>query len=256
MTALLNYDNLYLDAGATVSASNEATGFEKENGYDWIGATFWKPGVVGTQYLRAQFAGNTPVKYFAIAAHNLGSEGCTVTFRYSANGSTWSNFATAITPSDDTPIMVYDPTGQNTLYYEIQITNCTVDALIGIAAFGAGLALPGPIPPGSWAPPPHAGRYKVQTNVADSGAFLGRSIRRKGITGRIQQDLVSVAWIEANWPALIDHLARKPAFFCWDYENHISDHSALVWTTDEIPRPDRYEPLFYRFNIPINGVYD
>lgn len=256
MTALINYDNLFNDTGATVTASNEATGFEKENGHDWIGATFWKPGVIGTQYLRAQFASNTPVKYFAIAAHNLGSEGCTVTFRYSTDGIAWSNFSTAIVPTDDTPIMVYDVTGQNTLYYEIQITNCTVDALIGIASFGVGLELPSPIPPGSWSPAPYADKYEMQTNVTDSGAFLGRSVRSKGIESLIMQDLVPVAWINANWEALIDHLARKPAFYVWDYENHITDHTTLFWCKDQIPKPERYEPLFYKFNIPINGVYD
>jgi len=254
MTALLNYDNLFLDPGATITGISPA-GFEKENAYDWIGATFWKPGA-GDKALTAQFSSSTLVNYFAIAAHNLGSEGCTLHFQYSADGSTWFAFSAPITPTDDTPIMVYNPTGVSDLWFRIVIVDCTADTVIGIASFGVGLELPSPIPPGSWAPPPYATKYETQTNVADGGAFLGRSIRRKGITGRIQQDLVPVAWIEANWRPLIEHLAKKPAFYCWDYENAITTDTALVWTIDEISKPDRYEPLFYRFNIPINGTYD
>ena len=255
MTALLNYDNLFLDSGVTFTASNEATGFDKENAVDWVPATFWKPGATGTQYLRGQFASNTPVKYFAVASHNLGTEGCTVTFQYSSNGSTWNNFASAISPSDDTPIMRYDATGQNTLYYQIEITNCTVDTIIGVAAFGVGLTLPSPIPPGSWAPAPYSTRYDVKTNVTDGGILIGRSLSRRGLDSRIDQDLVPVSWIDSNWYDLIEHLAAKPAFFCWDYENQITTDSALIWCKDEIPKPDRYQHNFYRFMIPVNGMY-
>jgi hypothetical protein len=251
MTGIIGYANLWPDA--TVTASAEATGFEKENAYDWIGATAWKPGATGTQTLAAVFGSAQDVDYMAIAAHNLGSEGATVTFQYH-NGSTWADLFTGITPSDNRPIFRYTASGQSRTQYRIEITNCTADTVIGIAAMGQALPLPSAIEPGAWAPAPYARDTVTDTHESQGGVFLGRSIKRLGITGELKQTLVTPAWIAANWPGFVAHAEKRNFFYGWDYDN-APDEVALVWGPGKIKPPTRYMHNFYQFTIPLRGSF-
>ena len=256
MTGLVAFNNEF-DNATTITASAAHADFPKENAYDWIPATQWKPGAAGSQDLEAIMPANTSVDFFGIAAHNLGTEGCTVTFQYSSNnGSTWNNFATAITPTDDSPILRYVTTPVNVDYYRILITNCTADAVIGVAAFGAALPLPQAIEPGSWAPAPFARKNTINTNISNKGVFMGRSIEQEGIDGLIVQNLVDPAWIRSNWLSFAQHGEQKPFFYSWNVESY-EDEAGLYWGPSGFPRPEYMasNPLFMSFNIPLNGAY-
>ena len=71
--------NLYRASEATVYASSEATGFEKENAYaEGFTFDFWKPSVAsGRSWIRASFSATQKAAYLGIAAHDLQNHGVT-----------------------------------------------------------------------------------------------------------------------------------------------------------------------------------
>lgn len=254
MTSYIGHQNLF--ESATVTASNEATGFEKENAYDKRTSTWWKPGVIGTQTLRAVFASNKTVDCFGVFGHNLGTEGATIKLQYSTNsGGVWNDLFT-VTPTDDKCIFRRTGTSQSADYWGIEITNCTVDTLIGIGAFGQALALPEGMPPG-FKSPAYARNKRFSNFITDGGQFGGRSVIAEGNETTIIQSLVTPSWIDSNWDNLVNRVEVAPFFFSWDYENR-PDEAAYCWTKDKngIKYPYYAQPNFKMFELACHALVE
>lgn len=254
MTAYIGYEN-HADTATTITESDQMSDYPAENALDFLPVTCWKPGATGTVDLTFDFSGNVTADYYAIGAHNLGSQGATVALQYSTDGgSSWSNLGSAHTPADDRPIFQI-LTSQAEDDWRLLITNCTAQVYIGVFAFGRALQLPREIPPGDWAPAQYAGKNEINTNKSDRGSFLGRSVIARGITGTIKQLYIQPAWIRSNWPALAAHLDTKPFFYAWDPDNYPTE-IGLYWTPDGA-KPPIYmagNPLFMEFEIKAEGV--
>lgn len=252
MTSYIGYQNLF--ESATVTASNAATGFEKENAYDKRTSTWWKPGATGTQTLQAVFGSNQIVDFFGVIGHNLGSEGATIKLQYSLNsGVDWNDFI-SVTPTDDLCIFRREASSQAADYWRIEITNCTVDTLIGVGAFGLALALPRETPTG-FKPALLARNKKITNSKTEGGQFIGRSVYAEGNETTIIQSLVTRAWVDSNWEALINRIEVAPFFFSWDYESYSAD-AAYCWTTKPVKHPYYDQPNFMTFMLDCAAVVE
>ncbi len=252
MTAVIGYESA-IPAASNITASAETAGFEKENAYDWIEATQWKPGNTGSQWLEFDFAVAGYVNYFGVAAHNLGSEGCTVSFQYEQAG--WQTIWT-YTPYDNSPILRYTNMLFNRTKYRLLIENCTVNTVIGVHSFGIALLLPQAVMPGDWAPAPFARKNESEINESENGIFLSRSTTRRGIRGLIRQTFVDPQWIRVNWEHFADHMEAKPFFYAPDYDNY-PDEAGLYWVPGMVPQPTYMDgnPFFMQFELELNGRY-
>lgn len=90
MAFQIGYKNLYTTTGATVTATSEAVGFEKENAYDGVGYDWWKTTNFGNSVFQVDFVEAKTADYFAIYGHDLSDTASAVFLQY-WSGSSWSN---------------------------------------------------------------------------------------------------------------------------------------------------------------------
>lgn len=226
----IGYSNFFDDA-STIVESNEVAGFEAENAYDWLTYDWWKPGATGSQTLTCTFGAGVTPDYFACFAHNLGSEGASIVLQYDDSG--WTDAFPDISPTAGE--VIFEPfTGASFTDWRILITDCTVDTYVGVIAFGAVLELPGGMDVG-FAPAHLNIRDEILNNVSMGGAFLGRSLQRRGNRVDIKTDKIEPAWVRTNWEPFLDHARLKPFFFSWDDANYPTE-AAFCWTSRGIDR--------------------
>ena len=235
MTAYIGAENLF-ESATTVTASNEASDFEGANAYDKRTSTWWKPGVSSptTETLTAVFSTAQTVNFFGVMGHNLGTEGATIKLQYlTGSPLTWTTLF-SITPSDDTCIFRRTASAISATSWRVEITNCTVDTLLAIAAFGQAIALPDNMR-APFMPPRYARNNDISNNKTEGGQFIGRSKYSSGYEADIMQQFVDPSWVDANFDTLINRVEVAPFFFAWDYQIDDSpsiETSAYCWTNN------------------------
>jgi hypothetical protein len=241
---------------ATLTASNEATGFEVENCVDKLTSTWWKPGTTGSQSFVAELATSQTVNSVGIIGHNLGTEGATIAIQYStASPQSWTSLFT-ITPSDDNSIFRYDATGASAADWRILITNCTAATLIGVVAIGEAMTMPGTMPT-PFSPVKYNRNNEILNSVTEGGQFTGRSVISEGYEIDIDQNLVTPAWVDANYDALMDRIEVAPFFFVADYQadaSPIVDNSAYCWIESVKPPQHIHGSLYMDFSFKCKAV--
>lgn len=249
MTAYIGYNNLIEHADSAITVTSEATGYEKENAYDWLTSDWWKAAAAGTVYYTIDLGSAKAVDYFGLAAHNLPDNSGTIELEYSSTGAWAGEEVTAvstITPSDNAPIFrVF--TSATMRYWRFKIVATTNANLIGVLSLGVRLELPSEIPL-NFTPPSLARDHSIANNVAEKGAFLGRTLERNGYELDLKQNFVTPSWIRTYWEPLADHVDTKPFFFSWDYENY-PDEAVLAWADKMLPKPSYSHANFMKFQI-------
>ena len=122
-------------------------------------------------------------------------------------------------------------------YWRVRITNSSPGDIISHISLGTVTACK---PIGTGFRPPiyeHYDSINAQSNAAN---YLGRSIKRKPMDLTIKQQGITSSELRANWVPFLEHTARKPFFFSWDYENY-ADEAVYCWT--EKPQQPVYNSL-------------
>ncbi len=206
-------ENLLRSPLATVTASADSVGGEKENAYsEGFTFDFWRPGSSGTHWLRASFTGS-PLKsnYVGIAAHNLHQHGGSVKMQHSINdGGSWSDSSADFMPNDSSPIMIqYDDVSAGD--HRLLVTS-TGAVSIGAIFFGEILKFNAPLG-GGWTPP-YLGRSNRYVNdVSEGGAFLGRSLIAEGARLSLRIRGADLPWLRDKWEATVRIIEQFPFFF-------------------------------------------
>jgi len=245
MTIFIGYQN-HIENASAITVTSEAAGFEKENAYDWLTSDWWKANSGGTVYFTVDMGVSVSVDYYAIAAHDLPNNAGTIKLQHSTNNSTWVDYDSTQTPGNSAPIF-RKLASVSRRYWRFVVNSTTNASCLGVLSFGEVLELPEAVPPGFT--PPHMARdHKLETNVAERGAFLGRSISRMGYELMIQQNMVTEAWVRANWESFADHADSKPFFFSWNYETYPGD-TVLGWADKKLSKPKYLQSGFFSFEI-------
>lgn len=249
MTSYIGHSNL-LETG-TVSVTSAATGYAKENAYDWLPYDYWKAAASGTVYLTVDMGSATAANCWGLAFHDLHDHSGTIKPQYSTDNVTWNDFDTVQTPSSGLCIFRI-VTARNVRYYRFQIASTSVASVIGALFIGQALALPNevPIPFVS----PVLGRdNKIMNSTSEGGSFLGRSRIKNGVEFAIEQRAVTTAWMDSNWDDLADHLDIKPIFFTWDHDNRPTE-CVFAWADKPIKPPARNNPNLIDFSVAMRGL--
>lgn len=240
----IGYHNLFEDTSGTVTASSEAVGFPKENAYDWRPTDWWKATATGDSWVQIAFSTGKTADYFAVAGHDLATQGASIKLQYSTDlGSTWHDATTSATGGNNRVIFkFFDPILAS--YWRILVNAPTSPASIGVASFGDRLDLPRGFPSG-FTPASLARDNTYQTSISEGGQFIGRSIARKVYDGRFNIPQVMPTWVRNYWESFIDHAEVKPFFLSWDTSEH-SDEAVMGWLSD------RYTPPSYDTTTTMN----
>lgn len=250
MSSRIAYNNI-LESG-TVTVTSEATGYPKENAFDWLPFDYWKANAAGTVYLTVDMGANTVVDYWALAFHDLHDHSGTIKPQYSSDNfsADINDLDTVQTPSNGN--VIFRPvTQRNVRYYRFEISSTSVASYIGALALGQALTLPGHVPL-PFTPPALERKNKILNNFDDLGNFMGSSKVTNGFAFTLEQKIITAAWIDSNWDALADHIEVKPFFYLWDYENRPTE--AAFCRANKITYPKRNNPNLYDFAIEGNAL--
>lgn len=246
----IGYKNLFTTTGVTVTASTEASGFAKENSYDWFGYDWWKPTAIGDSWIKASFGGAQAADYCAIWGHDLADHGSTIKVQYSTNDSTWVD-AGALMPSDNSTIFIgFDV--QVKAYWRLLVNNPATIASIGGVQIGEALTFPRNMEVG-FSPPSLAPIIESKTAQSELGAFIGGRILNKGVKGDFNLTNLDPAWVRTYWVPFINHAQTpKPFVFAWDSVNHSSE-VILGWASQQIKSPTYSTPLLMDISLSFEG---
>jgi hypothetical protein len=213
---ILAYDNVLARTGATVLASSEATGYDKEYLYDWRPYTWWQPTAAGNSWVRVSLPNASTVDYFGVAGHNLGSTGSTIKLQYSTDaGATWNDATGALAGGENK--VLFDTFAPITASeWRIYVYSPSSAPSIGVVAFGERINFPRGLPPSGFRPPTLARNNAYETSVSDGGLFLGRSLLRQTYRAALNITLLDADWVRAYWETFMDHAELKPFFFAWN----------------------------------------
>ena len=229
------YDNI-LDTG-TVTVSSEATGYYKENAYDWRGDDILLFNSDTTHTITIDYGAAVSVDVFCLAYHNLGTLGATVTIRYSTdNFAADDNVLETLSPADD--LVIFQPmTSIYKRYWRVQIAlGAAGQPYVGQVLLGQMLNLPTPVPAGT--PLMYdSDDDEIINNIAQDGNFLGMSIIYKGVKGTIKFEMMTTSYVRNSYRDFFDHARSKPFFYSWMPSLYDSE-GIICWRSGNIPAPN------------------
>lgn len=198
-------------------------------------------------YSRATFNGNGSsasitytmpasqnVDCIAIAAHNLSDVGASVTVQWSAGPSGGlSFFAPAQTPTaDNNALMFFRETPVNARRVHIRVDAPQGAGFIGVVYAGLALQMQRPIYGG--VNPITLNRVTDYfNNRSESGEWLGRQIRRRGLESSLSFERLTAPWYRQYFVPFVRVARERPFFFAWR-PSDFPDECAYCWTDSDI----------------------
>lgn len=250
------YNNIVGDA--TITVTSEDTGYEKENAYDDLTFDFWKPTASGTVYYTMDFGSAVDVDAWGLFAHDLGTNSASIQLQYSTDNfaADTNNFGDAISPSTTEP-RLQTGTIQSKRYWRLKIVSAAAASKIGGLILGEHMeiASTSALHPSNDAD--HlAQRYESVVNESDGGAILGTDKRAKLISGRMHFELLTRAWVRANWDVFKQHCEQGGGFL---YQPDPDNYPAEVTygkATGKIPTPKHMQnaPNQMTVDLPYTGI--
>jgi hypothetical protein len=220
----IGYENKLEASTSIITVTDQATGFEKELAYNWRTFDGWKANTVGTVYYNVDLGSAQSVDYWGCAAHTLGTNGGSIKLQYSATGAYAGeevDFAAAVSPSNDKAMFQTVVTPISARYWRWEITSTPV-SFFGVLSLGLSLEMPRAVRTG-FALPRQSRENKIINQRAEGGAFLGRSVVRKGFGTRFKDGTLLLSFARGDWDTFLDHAELKPFFFSWnpDYDDAV-----------------------------------
>ena len=250
---MIGYDNLFTASGVTVTASGDATGYEKENAYDWKQYDWWKHEITGISWLRASFGGAQDADYMAVYGHNLHDVGGSVKPQYSTNGGgDWIDADTVVSPTDGNTI-VFTFASISAADWRAYIVTSTGEAVIAGIMIGEALELNRDVTSG-FKPPTLSPDIESKTAMSELGVNLGVSNIRTGVSGTLSLSNVSASWVRTEWLPLIAHLnSGYPCVFSWDNTNY-PDEACLIWKANAVGKPSQISKNLMTIDLQYEGI--
>lgn len=168
-----------------------------------------------------------------IGAHNLGAIGATVSLTYSADGTTFVDWAPDFDVGGRAAIMSYTQTPKQVKSIQIFIqAGTTATGYIGYISAGEALQMQRPFFNGHQ-PYTDADVTEYYSNRTESGNIIGRQIRRRGFETTYEWKNIDDTWYRNNIPVFKDYAKRWPMFIAWNLLEYPKD-VAFGETTGDI----------------------
>lgn len=225
MTAIIGYTNRLQESTATITASTEASGYEKENAYDGNLWDWWKGTAAGTHTLIVDLGSSKAADYFGCAGHTIADNSGNIRLFYSDTGTSgpWTGCFTAITPTDSS-VIFKSFSSLTKRYWKIEIVDSGSPSQIGYVSFGPRLDLPYDMMPG-FVPPLYHYDNIMTAQQTQAGAHLISSVKQRGISFDIKMpDLLTSSFVRGDYVTFLEHAyLGKLFFFQFDNDNHPSE---------------------------------
>lgn len=170
------------------------------------------------------------VDYVGLAAHTLGSEGCTVTVETSTGAlagspseQVWTEFADSIAPGDDRAILFLD-SSRTARYLRLTITGSGDMPKLAVVYVGEILAMPRSIY-GGHGPITLSRETVLHRSLSRGGQILGQGFRRHGLVGSASWRHLEPNWYREHFDPFVESARNRPFFFAWrpgDYSDEVA----------------------------------
>lgn len=225
---VIGIDNIF--SKGPLTASSEATDFQKENVYDGLTYTFWRPTSIPATLQVTSPAGQY-INYFGLAAHTLGSSGCTFKMQY-YDGAAWQDLTSSISPITD-KVIFQALTQIYTNKVRINILSGSSIPSIGVMFSGAAFVFQRNIYIGHQ-PIALNRTLEFAQNISEKELDLGRSVANKGAKTNVKVSNLTPDWVRNSLAPVVEQIITKPFFFCWRPATFPED-SAYCWMSDAYP---------------------
>lgn len=191
--------------------------------YDW-----WKPAAMPAA-LDATLAAAETCDAFAMAGHNLGSSGATLTLKYRVTVGGVLLTLGAVTPADDTPIMCLFPAVSAAVWrFEVSGANAPT---VRLARFGKRLVFPATPRPG-YVPMNAAAKIDMQAQRSMGGEFIGATIYRQGVEASAELTPVPRTFVDVDMAAFRKSYDAGGTFFWAGGPSTMPSDLAYCWRGD------------------------
>jgi len=239
-------------SGGTISASSTATDYSADAADTSLTYEKWKPSSLAATW-ENNFGGSEDYDYCCIAAHNLGTQGCTLEVQTYDTGS-WTDLITATAITDDSPLFIFFPEQTDTRA-RIRITVGSAPE-VGVVKFGSALKMQRPFYQG-FSPSRMARQTSIIGNVSEGGEFLGRTTVRSSSNVEYQWNNLTYTWVRDNLDGkagLIQSLETEPFFLAWRPSE--TEDVDFGWTTGPVQPPQLSGPrdlMTFGFQAQVYG---
>lgn len=275
--ARIGYDTIV--RGGVITASSEATGFPADAIARETTWERWKPAALPAT-LDITSATVTDVDYAGIAAHTLGSNGCTVAVQYAYSldendpayfqaineqeqASLTLDFAAqeydviegpyatieTLVPADDSAIMALFPEAP-AKYWRLNVSGVTAPT-IGVVYLGKALAMPRSIY-GGHSPITLSRQTTIRPNQSEKGQWLGRSIVRQGVAASYKWEHLTADWYRAEFDPFVQDARKYPFFIAWK-PSTFPKEVAYGWVNEDIRPSNSGKRDFMDVAISVSG---
>lgn len=224
---------LWAPVAGTITAGG-TNGALAANDYTW---QRWSCGALPSNWTLVA-AANVNVDTVFIAAHNLGTTGCTVLVQTASTlGGAFTTRATVVPTDDGTIAVMINNAGAPYSVRElrISITGASTAAQIGIIRAGAALQMERPVFGGVR---PIGLNRAVETRhaISETGQWLGRTIQRQALVTEMSWQNLGADWYRANFDPFALSLPQTPFGLI---QNPLRMPESVAWCwTDSVPAPE------------------
>lgn len=211
----------------------------------------WRGTTTGDQSVSVDLSAAQDVNYFAIAKHNLGSTGATVTFQSSTDGSAWTDVTTPLMFSSDN-VVIYEFDTVFARFYRIFIEPGSAAPSIAVLYIGETLVLQRRIYVGH-TPLPYGRNTTVSNGRSESGEFLGRVLRRQFLESSVSLQNITPAWYRANMEPFIQSATTRPFFWSWKPSSY-PDECGYAWLSDDVKMSNQRANGMVQCSFQMQGV--
>lgn len=184
----------------------------------------WKA-VSGASTWRVDLGAARAVDYVGLVVDAAGVQ---ITVAYSDDDSTWTTFATAVTPTNGAPVLLLDAS-VSARYWRISVASPVALACVYI---GQVLEVQRPFFDG-FSPLSLSRNTDTTSSMTRGGQFVGQDIIRRGVSGSIELQNLKPDWYRESFDPLVQHLQTTPIFFAWNLLRAPNDIN-FCWVPDGI----------------------
>lgn len=218
----IGYDNTLVNGSSSASSDNlGSANLLTPSTYDK-----WRPTVAATALLTGT---SKTCDYVGIAAHNLGTQGATLTVRVSNDGVSFTTVYNQLVPNNNALFIRF--TAATYKIVELSFTGGTAIE-IGAVYLGKELEVMRPIFAGH--KPANLSSTDVMTpQISGGGQFLGKQIVRQGFTTSVDLQHLTDEWYRTEFQSFVDHAKTGCYFWAWNLLESPND-IVYGWTNNNI----------------------
>lgn len=194
----------------------------------------WLSTILTTQYVTVTLESPEEIDYVAIARHNWGTAGITVSIEGYTTADGWVEIVEEFIPADDTPLICRFAAAS----YEavrIKLQPDATEPLAGVVYVGALLVLEWGVQAGH-TPLPYGRERNIVAGRSESGEYLGRIQ-----SGGARKSRAEIRNLSADfYRESVDPFFAfgGPFFFAWDPQDHPTEVGYAWCVNDPVPVPE------------------